>query len=100
MLIVKFAYDSLLKIRLRLTHLQETVADRNTVEGLLPRMAVLEARFATCPGDTAEQRRRNELIWHVVVPRSDLILISFQHVQGHRRTAGAFIREARPTATF
>ena len=34
---------------------------------LLPRVAALSALFATAPGEVIEQRRRNELIWSVLV---------------------------------
>jgi len=56
----------LLEILLWQTHLQETTVIRNKIEDLLSRLAALEARFTTRPGDVAEQRRRGQLIRYVM----------------------------------
>ena len=69
-----------------LTHPQGTAAVGNKIEDLLSRIVTLEARFATRPDDVAEQRRRSDLIWYVVIAPLNTMLRSFQQAQGHRRT--------------
>jgi hypothetical protein len=56
----------------------------NKIGDLLSRIAALEARFDTRPGDVKEQRRRYELILYVILPLLGSILSSFQQAQGHR----------------
>lgn len=65
------------------------------VEHLLSRVVVLEERFDSRPDDVAEQRRRDELIRYVVVPRFDLVLNSFQKVWTCRGTIEGSNREVR-----
>ena len=59
-------------------HLQETVAVGNKIEDLLSRIVALEECFDSRPDDVAEQRRRNELRWFVIIPQLYLVLNSFQ----------------------
>ena len=56
---------------------QEADAVRNKIEGLLPRIVGLEARFAAPPGDVAELRRRSDLIRYVVTSTLDTMLSPF-----------------------
>lgn len=64
------------------TYAQEWVTVRR-IEGLLSRIAALEALFATSPGSVEEQRRRKELIRYAHVPPLDLALSVLQHIRGH-----------------
>ncbi|KAF9645513.1 hypothetical protein BDM02DRAFT_3189660 [Thelephora ganbajun] len=53
------------------TNYKETAAVRNKIEDLLSRIVALEEHFYSRPDDVEEQRRRSELIRHVVIPPSD-----------------------------
>jgi hypothetical protein len=48
--------------------LQETVTVGDRVEGILSHIVALEARFATLPGNVAEQRLREELKRYAIIP--------------------------------
>lgn len=73
MLIVKSAHDSLLEILFWLTT-QQGFSIAKKVEGLISRVASMDALFAIPPGDVAELRRREEVIRYDVVPPSDSVL--------------------------
>jgi len=76
--ITRFAYVHLLRILLLRTHLQDTVAVRDKIDSLRSRITVLEPLFAAPAGDVAEGKRRNELLWYVIVLHPDPALIPFQ----------------------
>jgi len=77
MLIAKFVNNILLRILLRRTHFQGSVAVGNMIELLLSHIVVLEERFDSRPSDVAELRRRDELEQYVISPPLDLVLSSF-----------------------
>lgn len=52
-----------------LTALQESGAVRNKIEVLLSRITSLGTLFSNPPENVGDQRRRTELIWHVVFLR-------------------------------
>ena len=62
---------------------QGTVAVERYIENLLPRVIALEEHFDSRPGDVAEHRRREELIWYAV---SRSLRSSADFLVAHSRT--------------
>lgn len=56
----------------------------NKVANLLWGIVVLEERFDTCPNNVAEQRRRDGLILHAIIPPL-LLVATYFHLAGSMR---------------
>ena len=95
MLITRFACNSLSKILLWQTNLQETDAIVNKAEDLLSRIDTLEQCFNSCPSDREELNRRADVIRCVAISHvalgAEFLSSKFEDIEGRLR---CFSRES------
>ena len=94
--IATLAHDSLLEILLGLTVLQEFVVVKKKIEGLASRVASMDALFEAPPGDVAELRRRDGVIWYGAIPHSRWVLTPSSEFKGIEGQLRSLSREPGP----